>query len=106
LYSSRSRLLWEPRTGGWIIKWIITRLPDPNGDWAARVELRAHRRRVADELRNVRLRETTPGVVRIDHDPDRHDDRAIALALAASKLLDRPPTSGEASIGWDPGTVD
>lgn len=49
---------------------------------------------------------TSPGVIRIDHDPDQHDDRALALALAASKLLDRPPTSGEASIGWDPGTVD
>ena len=58
-----------------------------------------------DELRNVRLRATSPGVVCIDHDPDQQDDRAIALASAASKLLDRPPTSGEASIGWDPGTI-
>ena len=41
-----------------------------------------------DELRNVRLRETSPGVLRMDHDADQHDDRAIALALAASKLLD------------------
>jgi hypothetical protein len=59
-----------------------------------------------DELRNVRLREPSPGLIRMDHDPDQHDDRAIALSLAASKLLDRPPTSGEAHIGWDPGTVD
>ena len=36
-----------------------------------------------DELMNVRLRETSPGVYRMDHDPGRHDDRAIALALAA-----------------------
>jgi hypothetical protein len=43
-----------------------------------------------DELANVRLRETSPGVVRMDHDPGRHDDRAIALALAASDLLERP----------------
>lgn len=34
------------------------------------------------ELRNVRLRETSPGVYRLDHDHGRHDDRAIALALA------------------------
>jgi hypothetical protein len=47
-----------------------------------------------DDLRNVRLRETTPGVVRMDHDADGHDDRAIALALAATKLLDRPLSSG------------
>lgn len=45
-----------------------------------------------DELEHVRVRETTPGVYRIDHDADRHDDRAIALGLAAVTLLDRPPT--------------
>jgi phage terminase large subunit-like protein len=44
-----------------------------------------------DELANVRLRETAPGVFRIDHDADRHDDRAIALGLAALTLLDLPP---------------
>ena len=43
-----------------------------------------------DELANVRLRETSPGVIRMDHDPGRHDDRAIALALAATSLLARP----------------
>lgn len=40
------------------------------------------------ELANVRLRETsTPGLIRLDHDPGQHDDRAIALALAALALL-------------------
>jgi phage terminase large subunit-like protein len=43
-----------------------------------------------DELANVRLRETTPGVYRMDHDPDKHDDQAIALALAAYHLITRP----------------
>lgn len=47
-----------------------------------------------DELANVRLRETSPGVFRLDHDPGRHDDQAIALALASHTLLeevrDRP----------------
>ena len=42
-----------------------------------------------DELANVRLRETSPGVVRLDHDPDKHDDRAVALALAVHHLEDR-----------------
>jgi hypothetical protein len=28
-----------------------------------------------DELGRVRLRETSPGVLRMDHDPDKHDDR-------------------------------
>ena len=44
-----------------------------------------------DELANVRLRETSPGVLRMDHDPDKHDDRAITLAMAAHHLLSRPP---------------
>lgn len=39
-----------------------------------------------DELVNVRLRETSPNVYRLDHDPDRHDDRAIAMALALLHL--------------------
>lgn len=42
-----------------------------------------------DELRNVRLRESTPGVFRLDHDRNRHDDRAVALALAAAALVER-----------------
>ena len=42
-----------------------------------------------DELANVRLRETSPGTYWIDHDPDRHDERAIALALAAHHLVER-----------------
>jgi phage terminase large subunit-like protein len=40
-----------------------------------------------DELSNVRMRETSPGVFRMDHDRDRHDDRAVALALASHELL-------------------
>jgi phage terminase large subunit-like protein len=43
-----------------------------------------------DELANVRLRETSPGIVRLDHDSGRHDDRAVTLALAARHLLDGP----------------
>ena len=42
-----------------------------------------------DELRNVRLRDSGPGVLRLDHDSGRHDDRAIALALAAHRLIER-----------------
>jgi phage terminase large subunit-like protein len=49
-----------------------------------------------DELLNVRLRETSPGVLRMDHDPDKHDDRAIALAMAAADLLDRSSATSRA----------
>ena len=45
-------------------------------------------RDLLDELRNVRLRESSPGVLRLDHDRHRHDDRAVALALAASWLAE------------------
>jgi phage terminase large subunit-like protein len=46
------------------------------------------------ELLRVRIRESTPGVPRLDHDAGQHDDRAIALALAANWLLEHPPGSG------------
>lgn len=41
-----------------------------------------------DELAHVRLRESAPGVFRLDHDSGRHDDRAVCLAMAASTLLE------------------
>jgi phage terminase large subunit-like protein len=45
---------------------------------------------LVDELAHVRLRETSPGVLRLDHDSGRHDDRAVTLALAAHHLLSNP----------------
>lgn len=50
-----------------------------------------------DELAHVRLRQTSPGVFRMDHSADQHDDRAIAVALAAHALVDRGP-SGPATM--------
>ncbi len=46
-----------------------------------------------EELANVRLRETSPGNYRLDHDAGHHDDRAIALALAAYHLVEVPPVA-------------
>jgi phage terminase large subunit-like protein len=43
-----------------------------------------------DELANVRLKETLPGLVRVEHDPGRHEDRAVALGFAATALMERP----------------
>jgi hypothetical protein len=40
-----------------------------------------------DELLHVNLRETSQGTLRMDHDAGRHDDRAVAIALAAQHLL-------------------
>jgi hypothetical protein len=42
------------------------------------------------ELGRVRLREVSPGTVRLDHDSGQHDDQAVALGIAVSVLLDRP----------------
>lgn len=56
-----------------------------------------------DELAHVRLIEKSPGVFRMDHDPGRHDDRAVALALAATSLLKEREFSAP-SVGpdiWD-----
>ncbi len=59
--------------------------------------LREHRlalpqsQQLLDELANVRLKESSPGVYRMDHDPDKHDDQAIALALAANHLITQRP---------------
>jgi phage terminase large subunit-like protein len=61
-----------------------------------------------DELGSVRLKETSPGIFRLDHDPDKHDDRAVAVAMAAERLLSRPPSRpGTVSVprGRIPGVV-
>jgi phage terminase large subunit-like protein len=41
-----------------------------------------------EELANVQLRETTPGVLRMDHAHGRHDDRAISIALAMHEFVE------------------
>jgi hypothetical protein len=51
-----------------------------------------------DELAHVRLEERSPGVVRMDHDSGRHDDRAVSLALAAHRLLSDLPVSASVSV--------
>lgn len=41
-----------------------------------------------DELAAVRLVETGPGLVKLDNPPGTHDDQAVAVAMAASRLLE------------------
>ncbi|HEY4226033.1 MAG TPA: hypothetical protein VGM70_09485 [Pseudolysinimonas sp.] len=56
--------------------------------------LRDHRLALPDdedllnELMTVRLRESAPGVYRLDHDSGQHDDRAVSLGLAALALTE------------------
>jgi hypothetical protein len=42
------------------------------------------------ELREVRIVATGPGTVKLDNPPGTHDDQAVAVALAAAQLLERP----------------
>lgn len=51
-----------------------------------------------DELATVRLRESTPGTYRLDHDASGHDDRAVALGLAALALTERAEGRGSVSV--------
>lgn len=41
------------------------------------------------ELTNVRLRETSAGTMRLDHEAGQHDDQAVTIALGAQMLLKR-----------------
>ena len=43
-----------------------------------------------DELARVRVRESSPGVYRLDHAAGDHDDRAITLAMLAHSLSQAP----------------
>jgi phage terminase large subunit-like protein len=52
---------------------------------------------LVDELASVRLRETPSGV-RLDHDAGRHDDRAVALALAVHELTRTEPSRMTISV--------
>jgi phage terminase large subunit-like protein len=47
------------------------------------------------ELGRVRLREISPGAVRLDHDSGEHDDQAVAIAIAVA-VLQGEPQSGAA----------
>jgi phage terminase large subunit-like protein len=51
-----------------------------------------------DELANVRLKETLPGLVRVDHDPGRHDDQVQALGFAVTALVERPSAGGHLHV--------
>ena len=55
------------------------------------------------ELSAVVLRENQPGVYRIDHTSDGHDDRVISLALVAQHLASRP--SGRMTFEVATGTI-
>jgi phage terminase large subunit-like protein len=55
------------------------------------------------ELGRVRLRESSPGAVRLDHDSGEHDDQAVAVAIACSVLESETPSAG--SMHWAQGRI-
>ena len=58
-----------------------------------------------DELGRVRLRETSPGAVRLDHDSGEHDDQAVAIAIAVAVLQGKVQGEGRLLVpqGLVPG---
>jgi hypothetical protein len=59
-----------------------------------------HTPALREELLRVRLRETTPGVTRLDHDPNGHDDQAVTIGMAAHILLAGSYSHGEAFLEY------
>jgi phage terminase large subunit-like protein len=54
------------------------------------------------ELARVRLRETSPGVARLDHDSGEHDDQAVAIAIAVAILQGQSGGQGAAFLAaWE-----
>jgi hypothetical protein len=55
----------------------------------------------------LRIREPSPGIFRIDHDPNRRNDRAIAIILVAQHLLsrERPRIARLIRDDYHPGEV-
>jgi hypothetical protein len=51
-----------------------------------------------DELASVRLVETGPGLVRLDHNRSGHDDQAVAIALVVLELTRLGPEGGRPVI--------
>lgn len=49
-----------------------------------------------DELMHVRLKQTTPGSYRLDHDEKRHDDQAVTIGMAVSVWLGKAVSTTQA----------
>jgi hypothetical protein len=54
-----------------------------------------------DELVNVQLRGVSPGAYRIDHASGRHDDMAIAVAMASAYLVENEPRGEAGTVFTD-----
>ena len=46
------------------------------------------------ELSSVRLVETEPGLVRLDHRAGDHDDMAVTVAMVIASMLEKPESGG------------
>jgi hypothetical protein len=60
-----------------------------------------------EELLRVRLRESAPGVTRLDHDRGGHDDQAVAIGMLCRLLLGDPGSSAAAWMkAWEIETTE
>ena len=51
-----------------------------------------------DELARVRLKETGPNLLKVEHRSGEHNDRVISLGIAATHLLSQSAGSGRARV--------
>ena len=58
-----------------------------------------------DELVTMRLIEKTPGQYKLEHDPSRHNDRGVAIALGAM-MLTQPQPGGARPILYTPAEIE
>ena len=72
---------------------------------ALHTTIRSHRlaippdQELIDELVNMRLVEKSPNQFKLDHDPDKHNDRGTAIALCVLALTQTSP--GMRPVFWD-----
>jgi hypothetical protein len=59
-----------------------------------------------DELVHLRIVERGPGLFKLTHDPDRHDDQAVCVGMACVHLLEQRPSEPGFAVTFADVTLD